>query len=213
MEVIHHRLVAGHRLEDVAVRVRHHCLSRGLSRVRRDQVVHRHALHRARRCVVQREVLDVLLHLFAFGLTDAHAELRVTVLAVPDVSEVGIDFAREEEHVRRRERRDRSIFSTARDEHAVLRLHRHARIVLEAAELILLRIAAAIAPRHARREGRREPFQAAFIFIGDRLLVGLRDRFHAKQIRAAVRGEPQASREDSHRQPGEIRPRLSRRPS
>ena len=204
MEVVHHRLVAGNRLEDVAVRVRHHRLSRGFCRVGRDQVVHRHALHRAGRRVVQREVLDVLLHFLALGLADAHAELRVSVFPVPDVSEVGVDFAREEEHVRRREGGDRSIFSTAGDEHAVLRLHRHARVVLEAAELILLRIAAAIAPRHTRREGGREPFQAAFVLVCDRLLVGLRDRFHAKQVRPAVRREPQASRENAHRQSGEV---------
>ena len=109
VEMVHHRLVAGQRLEDVAVREGHHGLPRRLGRLRRGEEVHRHALHRSRRRVVQREVLDVLLHFFAVGLTNAHAELGVAVLSVPDVPEVGIDFAREEEHVRRRERRDRSV--------------------------------------------------------------------------------------------------------
>ena len=80
----------------------------------------------------------------------------------------------------------------------------HAGVVLEPAELVLLRIAAAIAPGDARRESRREPSQSRFILVGDRLLVGLRDRFHAKQVRAAIRREMQASREDAHRESREV---------
>ncbi len=152
VEVIDERLVAGHRLERVAVRECHHLLA--ASRRRPSglaQEIHAHPLHRAGRRIEQREILQVLRLLFAVGLTDAEREAVRRILAVVDVSEVRVLLAREEERVRRRERRERAALRSLGDEDAILRSHTRQRIwLIDAAELAGLRLAACVAPGEAR---------------------------------------------------------------
>ena len=59
---------------------------------------------------------------------------------------------------------------------------------------------ARIAPRDARRQRSREAFEARVVLVGDPRLAGLRERVHAQQVRAFVRGEAQIPGEDAHRE-------------
>ena len=90
-----------------------------------------------------------------------------------------------------------------RDEHAILRANGDPVLVGDASELVLLGVATGVAPGDSRQQRRGEPFQAGLVLVRDGLLVSAGDRFHAEQVRAAIAGEAQASREDAHRQSGE----------
>src|SRR5207248_2061752 len=69
--------------------------------------VHAHVLDGTGRGIEQGEVIDVLRIFLGVGLADADAEVRRRILPVPDVSEIGVNFAGEEERVRRREGSER----------------------------------------------------------------------------------------------------------
>jgi len=203
--VVRERLVSGQRQVSVAVRERQHRLARRLARVGARVHIHAHVLQGAGRRVVEREIVDLATQrrLFVLSLAHAHAELLVGVLPVPHVSQVLVNLARPEELVRRRECRDRSAFAFG-DEHAVLRLQRHDRVVLDAAELVLLGAVTGIPPHHPRQHVGRKTLQAGVVLVGDELFVGLRDRIHPDQVGTAIHGELQAARKNPHRQPGEI---------
>ncbi len=202
MEVVHERLVAGNRLERVAVREGQHRLPRRLAGVRARVEIHAHLLHRAGRRIVEREVLHVSRFLFALGEADADAELPFGILPVPHVAEVGVLLTREEEGVRRRERRQRAAVGLG-DDQPVLRLHARQRRVDHAAELVILRMTAGVAPGDARRQVGRESLQAGVVLVGDPRFVRLGRRVHPHQIGALVDRELQVAGEDPHRQPGE----------
>src|SRR5215217_3569984 len=108
MEMIHHRLIAWDRLEVIAAGEVHHRLTRGIGRLWTGEKVDRHALPRSWRGVVEREVFRILRDVFTVRLTDPKPVLRVGVLAIPDIAQIGIDLSREEERMRRRNRRKRS---------------------------------------------------------------------------------------------------------
>src|SRR4026207_764238 len=105
MEVITERRGAGDRLEDVAMRERQPRLTRRLSGVGADVEVDAHLLHGAWRRVVEGEILHVARLVFTFGHPDTDPELSFSVLAIPDVAEIGVFFAGEEEGVGWRKRR------------------------------------------------------------------------------------------------------------
>ena len=140
MEVVDERLVARNRLEDVVVRKRQRRLPRRFAWLRTRVEVHRHLLPRAGGRVVQRVVLLVLRERVGFGLghRDADAVRPVAVVAIEDVPEVHIHFAREEERVRRRERRDRAARAFGHEQ-AVGRANTGQADRLGSAELMLLR--------------------------------------------------------------------------
>ena len=160
MEVVDERLVAGQRLERVAVREGQHRLTRRLAGVGAGVEIHAHLLHGSGRRVVEREILHVARFLFTLGEADADAELSFRVLPVPDETEVGVLLAGEEEGVRRRKRRKRAAVGFG-DDQPVLRPHARQRRVDHAAEQVMLRMAAGVAPGDARRQVGRESLQAA----------------------------------------------------
>ena len=201
MEVVDERLVAGNRLEGVAVREGERGLAR-LAGVRARVEVHAHLLHGAGRRVVEREILRVARLFLALGHADAEAEPAIGVLPVPRVAQVRVLLAREEEGVRRRKRHERAA-SRFRGDQSVLRFHARQRRVDEAAEPVLLRAAAGVAPRDARRQIGRQPFQARVVLVRDPFFVRRGCRIHADQVRALVHRELQIAGEDPHRQSGE----------
>ena len=69
----------------------------------------------------------------------------LAVVAVEDVPEVHVHFAREEERVRRRERRDRPARAFGHEQ-PVGRAHDRQTVRLGSAELMLLRMPAGVAP-------------------------------------------------------------------
>ena len=97
-----------------------------------------------------------------------------------------------------RERRDRAAEAFCH-QHAVGRFHRHPGVIGDAAEAVLLRVAAQVGPRHARKRVRRETAQPSFIDVGDRVLLGLGNRLHAHEVRAAIDGEAQLAGALLHR--------------
>ena len=135
MEVVDERLVAGDRLERIAVREGQHGLTRRLAGVGAGVEVHAHLLHGARRRVVEREILHVARLVFTLGHPDADPELSFSVLAVPDVAEIGVLLAGEEEGVRWRKRRQRAAVGFGHDQ-PILCAHARERRVDHAAELV-----------------------------------------------------------------------------
>ena len=197
--MVHHRFVAGDRLEHVPVCERQYRLSSGLRRLRAHVEIHGHPLPRAGRRIVEREVLDKPLHFFALTLADTHAELRGGVLPVPYVPEVRVYLSGEEEGMRRREGRHRPARAFG-NQHPVGRFHRHPCFVLHPAELVLLWVAARVPPDHSWRQVCREAVQARLVLVGHRRLLRLGDRVHSDQVRAAIHREAQVPSKDSHRQ-------------
>ena len=198
MEVVHERLVAGKRFERVAVREGQHGLTRRLAPVGARVEIDAHPLHRAGRRIVEREILHVLRILFALGHADADAEPPFGVLPVPHVSEIRVLLTREEEGVRRGERRQGAPVGFGHDQ-AVLRLHARQRVVDHAAELVMLRMASGVAPRDARREVGRESLQARVVFVGNPLFARLRRGVHPQKVGALVHGELKVAGEYPHR--------------
>ena len=74
------------------------------------------------------------------------------------------------------------------------------RIVDDAAELLPLRVAAGVEPRHLRHQVGGQPLEAAVVFVRDPLLAGLRQRIHPNEVGAAVDGEAKVAGEQAHRQ-------------
>ena len=176
MEMVDHRLIAAHRLEDVVVSEGQHRLASLLAAPAARVEVDRHLLPRARRRIEEGEVLDILRILFAIGLANAKAEPAGGILAIPDVPEVGFHLAREEEGMRRRERRQRAPAALG-DQHAIRRLHGNDRLVLHAAELVALRVAARVVPRDTRHEIGREAVEPSLVLVCDpRFFVSWRRR-------------------------------------
>src|SRR5262249_30071807 len=145
MKMIHHCLVACDGFEDVVVRESQDRLARLLT-VRTARIeVDRHPLQSAGGRVEEGEILDILRILFTFGLANAEAKTSVTILAVPDVTQVRLHLAREEEGVRRRECSQRAS-SPLGDEHTICRLQGNDGLILHATELVALLVAARVAP-------------------------------------------------------------------
>src|SRR5215475_7272384 len=120
-------LEAGQRLVPVVVSELHHRLLCGRAWPRAEIVVNGHVLPGPGWRVVERKVpqreaarlprpplpyfireTEGPVHLLLVGLADAHRERAGVVFAVPHVAQVQLDFAAEEEFVRRREDRDRA---------------------------------------------------------------------------------------------------------
>ena len=198
MEVVDERLVARNRLEDVVVRERQRGLSRRFACLRAGVEEHRHLLPRARRRVVQRVVLLVLRERVGLGLghRDADAVGRAAVVAIEDVPEVHVHFAREEERVRRRERRDRPARAFGHEQ-PVGRADGRQTVRLGSAELMLLRMSARVAPDHPRHRRRRESLQSRVVLVGHRRFVRPRDGVHLNKVRPAIHGESQVAVEDA----------------
>ena len=104
--------------------------------------------------------------------------------------------------MRRRERGNQSRLPFG-DEHAARGFDRDDGVVDDAAELMMLRMAAGVVPRDARREIGREPLQSGFVLVRDPRFVRARHGVHPQQVCAAIRREAKASGEDAHRQTGE----------
>ena len=203
--MVRERLVARQGHVRVAVRERQHRLPRRLARLRARVEIHPHPLQGSRRRVVEGEIiyLPTLGGFLVLCLPDAHAELLVGVLSIPDVSQVLMDLARPEKLVRRRERRQRSSGALGY-QHAVPGLQRYERVVLHPAELVLLRLLGRIPPHDPRHHVGRKALQAGVILVRDERLFGLRQRIHPDQIGAAIDGELETAREDPHRETWEI---------
>src|ERR1700722_4990925 len=126
MEVASDGLETGNGFVGVIVRIGHHLLLR-LARARSAQVVvDGHALHRARRRVVERVVVNLrtrdmdapvphlvrdapwIITLAMFRLHHTERKLVVAVLAVVDVAKVDLVLARKEKFVRRRKYGERT---------------------------------------------------------------------------------------------------------
>ena len=154
---------------------------------------------------MQREVLDVLLHLFALGLTHAHAELTSSPSFRYQTYPRLVSTSRVKKNTC-------GGVKAAIDPFLPPPATRTRFFALTVTRVSFFRPPNSYfcgSPPRSRQVTRRsqscrEPFQSRFILVGDRLLVGFRDRFHAKQVRAAIGREAQASREDSHRQSREI---------
>ena len=188
-----HHLIARHRLVAIVAREGERALQRRASGLGTHIEVHGHALPRAWPRAVEREVLPRVLGSapgsrrvgFAVRLTHAEREETIAVLAIPHVPEIDFGFARPEERVRRRERGDRAAGGFDR-EHAIGGDQRHGRIVLRAAELIVLPEIRGVAPDDARRGLNRQALDARLVLVGDRRLVGLRNQLLPDQARAFV---------------------------
>ena len=204
MEMVDERFVAWNRLEHVVVRERERSLPRRFGWLRADVEEHLHLLPRARRRVVQRVVLLVLWERIGFGLghRDADAVRAAAVVAIEDVPEVHIYFARKEERMRRRERRDRTA-RPFRQQQSIGRADSRKADRLGSAELMLLRMSAGVAPGHAWHRRRRESLQTRVVLVGHRRLVGPRNGIHLKKVRSAIDGEPQVAVEDAELHPRE----------
>ena len=125
--------------------------------------------------------------------------MPLRVLAIPDVAEIRVFLAGEEERVRRREHRQRAAVGLRHDQ-AVLRLHARKRGRGHAAHLIHLRVSTRVAPGHARRDVGRKSLQPRIVLIGNPILARLGGRIHPDEVRALVHGELQVARENPHRE-------------
>jgi hypothetical protein len=94
-------------------------------------------------------------------------------------------LARPEKLMRRRERRQRPSCALGYQQ-AVPGLQRHHRVVLDAAELVLLRAVSRIPPDDPRHHVGRKTLQAGVILVSDERFVGLGNRIHPDQIGAAI---------------------------
>ncbi|MBW8867899.1 MAG: hypothetical protein JF610_11320 [Acidobacteria bacterium] len=202
MEVVDEGLVAGNRLERVAVREREHRLTRRFAGLGAGVEVDAHLLHGSGRRVVEREVLRVARFFLALRHADADPELALGVLAVPHETEIRVLLAREEERVRRRERGERAALRFG-DDQAILRLHAGQCRVDDATELVVLHMPAGVAPGDARREIGGQALEAGVVLVGNPFFTRRRRRIHPDQVRPLVDGELQIARENPHRQTGE----------
>ena len=126
------------------------------------------------------------------------ANRTVAVLAIPDVAEIQLDLAREEELVRRRKERYRSA-SGLEDRKPVARPQRH-RIAVRASRQT--RTSARPGPCRARSRVSRvgsESLEPGLVFVGDRRLLSLGDGFLPQQVRSLIHGEHQLAGEDAQK--------------
>src|SRR5690349_11452855 len=165
MEMIGECLVSSNRLEAVAVREGKHRVPSGVRGFGGDVKVYGHALPGAGRRVEQGKVVAILLRLLALGLADADRELLIVVLAVPDISQVGIDFAGKEKGMRGREYGYRSA-PTFGYEQAIGGLDRRDRVILWSAKEIRLLVSAGIVPNDSRGSIDRKTIEPGLELIG-----------------------------------------------
>ena len=169
VEVRDHRLVAGQRLEPIAVRERHDRIATGSPVVWAHVEVDRHPLQGAGRGVVEGEHLldpDRVVALGALPLADSQREGLVVVLAGPDVAEIHLQLACEEELVRRREECDRAVLALG-DSKPVPCSQDDRLPSLAARDLACLWMTTDIMPEHPREQVRREAFQPTLVDVGD----------------------------------------------
>ena len=216
VEVAGRNLEAGERLVAIVVSERQRGLLRFRAALGAEIVVHRHALPRARRRVVKREIahrhharrrhlpLPEIIRepvrtvaFLAIGLANARRESLRIFLAIPDVAQVQLIFARPEKLVRRWKHGNRS--AAGLDHHEpVARSQCDGIFVGCAAEFVLLPAARDVLPGDSRRAGDAESAKTGAIVVRDRRLLRLGDGFLAQQVGPSINGELETAGEDSH---------------
>ena len=176
--------------------------------------IHWHTLPGAGRSVVEREIIDLaarfphtpvpnfvgnavrFVAFLAVRLANAQGERALAILAVVVVSEIGLDFARKEEFVGRRQNAQRSS-ARFEDRQPVASANPNRVAIHGSAEAVLLPRPGQdrATPRASGSE--RETFQPADVLVSHRRLVGLGDHLLAQQVRSAIHGEQQAPLENT----------------
>ena len=119
-----------------------------------------------------------------FGHRDADAVRPTAVVAIEHVSEVHVHFTRKEEGVWRRECCDRTAWALGQKQ-TIGCANRREADRFGSTELMLLRMAAGVAPRDPRHRRRGKSSQSRIVLVRDRRLVGARNRVHLNEVRAA----------------------------
>src|SRR5215475_1981507 len=101
MKVVGKNFVSGKRLQSVSAREPQRHFASLFTWLGRDVEVRRHSLPGCGRSVVECKVPAVLRNIFVLRLTDTDGKTLISIVAIPDVTQIGLDFTSKEKSVRR----------------------------------------------------------------------------------------------------------------